>query len=74
MDLVRNTIERYVKLTDADRTKVEACWRPYEFPRGTLISEAGSVEDRFYIVQSGVQRLYFQHDGTEICLRIPESG
>jgi CRP-like cAMP-binding protein len=26
------------------------------------------VEGRFHIVESGVQRLYFEHDGSEICL------
>lgn len=68
MSLVRSTIERYVKLTDAEWEEVAPCWSAYHFPKGAFISEAGRVEKRFYIVQDGVQRLYFEHDGNEHCL------
>ncbi|HRO98719.1 MAG TPA: Crp/Fnr family transcriptional regulator [Flavobacteriales bacterium] len=68
MDLVRRTIERYVKLTDAEWAEVAPCWRTYTFAKGESVSEAGKVERRFYIVESGVQRLYFEHDGDEHCL------
>ena len=57
MDLVRRTIERYVKLTDAEWAEVAPCWRTCTFAKGESVSEAGKVERRFYIVESGVQRL-----------------
>jgi len=68
MELVRRTLERYVKLTDIEWAMVLPCWRSYSFVKGSFISAAGAVEDRFYIVESGVQRLYFEHDGAEMCL------
>ncbi len=68
MDLVRRTIERYVKLTDAEWAEVAPCWKEYHFAKGDHVSEAGRIEKRFYIVRDGVQRLYFAHDGNEHCL------
>lgn len=68
MELVRRTLERYVKLTDIEWAMILPCWKSCTFSKGAIISQAGSVEDRFYIVESGVQRLYFEHDGSEICL------
>lgn len=68
MDLVRRTIERYVKLTDGEWAVVEACWARRSVTRGAFVSEAGRVEERFYIVESGVQRMYFEHDGGEHCV------
>ncbi|MCW5900607.1 MAG: Crp/Fnr family transcriptional regulator [Flavobacteriales bacterium] len=68
MDLVRRTIERYVKLTDAEWAEVAPCWKEHHFPKGAFVSEAGRIEKRFYIVVEGVQRLYFAHDGNEHCL------
>ena len=68
VDLVRRTIERYVKLTDAEWAEVGPCWQERRFARGAYISKAGEVEHYFYIVVSGVQRLFFEHDGNEHCL------
>lgn len=68
MQLVRDTIERYVKLTDAEWAEVAPCWARYSFPKGAFVSQAGRVETRFYIVEQGVQRIYFEHDGNEYCL------
>ncbi|MBL7952997.1 MAG: Crp/Fnr family transcriptional regulator [Flavobacteriales bacterium] len=68
VELVRRTIERYVALTADDRSAILPCWKRYRFQRGAYISRAGSVEDHFYIVEEGVQRLYIEHDGAEICL------
>ena len=68
MELVRTTIERYVKLTDAEWAVVQPCWIRRSFVRGTFVSEAGRVEQRFYIVERGVQRMYFEHDGGEHCV------
>lgn len=68
MELVRRTIERYVKITDAEWAEVAPCWRRYSFPKGSFISQAGRVETHGYIVEEGVQRLYYEHDGNEHCL------
>jgi len=68
MSLVRRTIERYVKLSDAEWEEVSPCWVPFHFPKGAFVSEAGRIEKRSYIVEQGVQRLYFEHDGNEHCL------
>jgi hypothetical protein len=68
MDLVRTSIERYVKLTDPEWAEVEPCWKRYSFAKGEFISHAGRVETRAYIVEHGVQRMYHEHDGNEHCL------
>lgn len=68
MSLIRRTIERYVKISDEEWQVVEPCWREHRFAKGEFISKVGLVETRFYIVGSGVQRLFFEHDGTERCL------
>lgn len=68
MDLVRRTIERYVQLTKEEWSFVLPCWSPTEFPKGSHVSRSGAVEKRFYIVEKGVQRLFVEHDGNEICL------
>lgn len=72
--LARRTIERYVKLTDSEWAEVAPCWQERSFPKGAFISEAETVEQWFYIVQEGVQRLYFDHDGNELCLGFSYGG
>lgn len=74
MDLVRRTIERYVRLTENDWARIAPCWREYAFTRGAHIVRAGGVEDRFYIVKSGVQRMSFPHDGEDICVGFSYDG
>jgi CRP-like cAMP-binding protein len=68
VDLVRQTIQRYVPLTDAEWAEVAPCWTEHHFARGALVSRAGDVEQWFHIVQEGVQRLYVMHDGDEHCV------
>ncbi len=68
MSLVRRTIERYVKLSDTEWEEVAPCWSTFHVPKGAFVSVAGRVEQRFYIVQEGVQRLFFEHDGNDYCL------
>jgi len=68
MDLVRSTIERYVPLKDREWERIRGCWKDRSFPKGSFISRAGEVEHSFYIVRSGVQRLFFEHEGNSICL------
>ena len=68
MDLVRRTIQRYVQLTDEEWSVVQPCWSRSKFSKGSYVSRSGAVEKRFYIVENGVQRLFVEHDGNEICL------
>lgn len=74
MQLVRSTIGRYVQPTDAEWALILPCWREYAFSRGAVISAAGRVEQRFYIVTKGVQRLSFPHDGNDICVGFAYNG
>ena len=74
MDIVRRTIERYVTLTEAEWSAIAPCWREYAFGRGSEVCAVGQVEQRFYIVKSGVQRLSFPHDGRDICVGFAYDG
>lgn len=62
MDLVINTITRYVPLTASDRKLIQPFWKDHAFAKNEVISKPGSVEKRFYIVRSGVQKIFFEHD------------
>ncbi|MCB0764835.1 MAG: Crp/Fnr family transcriptional regulator [Flavobacteriales bacterium] len=72
--LVRRTIARYVELSDPEWALVLAPWESVYFRKGEFVSSAGSIEDRFYVVQEGVQRLFFEHDGNEHCLGFSYDG
>lgn len=74
MDLVRRTIERYVPLTDAEWSRIAPNWQEFAFTRGARICGIGQVEQRFYIVKSGVQRLSFPHDGNDLCIGFAYDG
>jgi CRP-like cAMP-binding protein len=74
MELVRKTIERYVQPTDGEWAQILPCWREFAFSRGAVISAVGRVEQHFYIVKQGVQRLSFPHDGSDICVGFSYDG
>lgn len=74
MDLVRRTIERYVPLTDEEWSRIAPCWHEFAFTRGAVICGIGQVEQRFYIVRSGVQKLSFPHDGNDLCVGFAYDG
>ncbi|TXI82176.1 MAG: Crp/Fnr family transcriptional regulator [Flavobacteriales bacterium] len=74
MEIVWRTIERYVGLSPADRDAIAPCWREHAFSRGAYICMVGQVEQYFYIVQTGVQRLSFPHDGNDICVGFAYDG
>jgi len=74
MDLVRRAIARYVALTDAEWERIAPLWAEHAFSRGAAICAVGQVERRFYVVQSGVQRLSFPHDGQDICVGFAYDG
>lgn len=73
-ELVRATIERYVKLTGAEWAEVAPYWKERSFAKAEFISRAEVVEHCFYVVKEGVQRLYFEHDGSEHCLGFAYGG
>jgi CRP-like cAMP-binding protein len=74
MDLVHRTIARYVELSDRDWAAIAPRWKECAFSRGAFISSVGKVEDRFYIVAQGVQKLSFPHDGADICVGFAYGG
>lgn len=74
MDRVRRTIERYVPVSDELWTDLASRWRLRAYPKGSFVSAAGRVEDNFYIVDAGVQRLFVEHDGNEVCIGFAYDG
>ena len=74
MELVKSAINRYVSLTEEEWQHIRPLWREHAFGRGSSICATGQVEQRFYIVQSGVQKLSFQHDGQDICVGFAYDG
>jgi len=68
MELVRRTLERYVPLDQSDWERIAPYWTEHAFSRGASVCAVGQVEQRFYIVKSGVQRLSFPHDGEDLCV------
>ncbi|MCU0319400.1 MAG: Crp/Fnr family transcriptional regulator [Flavobacteriales bacterium] len=74
MELVRRTIERYVPLTQEEWEMVAPHWHQRQFKRGAFIAQVGQCERWFSIVESGVQRLFVEHDGSEACLAFAYDG
>lgn len=68
IQLVRNKISKYIALSDSDWSLIEPFWESFSCKKGEYIIREGQIEDYFYIVKSGVQRLYFVKDEQEICL------
>ncbi|MBL7965313.1 MAG: Crp/Fnr family transcriptional regulator [Flavobacteriales bacterium] len=74
MELVRRTIERYVKLSDAGWEHIRPYWVERRFAKDAHITGLGQVEEWFSIVAEGVQRMYYPHDGEEVCLGFSYDG
>ena len=74
MELVERTIKRYVPLSVEEWARIRPFWSEYAFGRGSSICATGQVEQRFYIVRSGVQKLSFPHDGQDICVGFAYDG
>lgn len=72
--LVRATIARYVRMSEEQWSSVLALWERRSYPKGAFIAEVGKIDDRFHIVEEGVHRLYFEHDGNELCLGFAYAG
>lgn len=68
MHLIRRTLERYIDLSDADWERIAPAWRDHAFSKGAFVCRYGEVEQRFYIVGSGVQRMSFPNDGEDHCI------
>lgn len=74
MDLVRRTIQRYVPLRTDEWERIAPCWAEHAFTKGAAVCSVGQVEQHFYIVKSGVQRLSFPHDGQDVCVGFAYDG
>lgn len=57
--MLRPALERYVALDEAVWEDVRSRWHPIRFKKGACLTQAGEVERSFYLVLSGVQRLYY---------------
>ena len=74
MHRVRATIERYVPLEDEAWARIEPMWTLKQHERGELVTAAGSVETRFGIMEEGVHRIFFEHDGQDHSLGFSYDG
>lgn len=74
MKEVRNAIGRHISLTGPEWVEVLACWEERRFPKGTVITASGEVENWFSVVKEGVQRIYFEHEGEETCIGFAYGG
>lgn len=74
MHLVRRTVERYVPVSDELWADMAPRWKLRAYSKGAFVSDAGRIEDHFFIVESGVQRLYVEHDGNEVCIGFAYDG
>lgn len=66
--IVRNKLSKYVAISDADWKLIEPKWQLVSFKKGDFLIKEGQIEEYFYIVNEGVQRLFFIKDGQENCL------
>jgi CRP-like cAMP-binding protein len=74
MELVWRTIERYVGLSAEERSRIASFWSEHAFSRNAFITQFGTIEQHFFIVKSGVQRMSFPHDGEDICVGFSYDG
>lgn len=65
---VRNKLSKYVAISDADWAIIGPKWQESSIKKGDFVTKEGQIEDYFYIVKEGVQRLYFMKERDEICL------
>ncbi|MBP6312813.1 MAG: Crp/Fnr family transcriptional regulator [Flavobacteriales bacterium] len=72
--LVLNAFQRYVDINARDKKLILDRWSEFRFPKHSIISMAGNVEKRFYIVGSGVQKIMFEHEARSHCLGFAYNG
>jgi CRP-like cAMP-binding protein len=65
---VRDKISKYVALSDSDWEIIQPFWEEFSCKKGDYLIREGQIEDYFYIVKTGVQRLFFVKETQEICL------
>lgn len=58
-------VERYMKLTDEEKSAIVEFDIFRSYPKGTVLLEAGQWSDRSYFVIDGCIRTYFLRDGDE---------
>lgn len=61
---LRNFINRYVALTEADWQRIAACFIPLKVKKGAVLLEAGKVCKQLWFLESGVVYYYNEPDGT----------
>ncbi len=62
---IRNKINTYIPITDEEFESLYHILDYKEYPKNTILTTVGEVEDYFYIVLSGFLRLYHIVDGKE---------
>lgn len=72
---LRAGFTRYVALSEAEWADIHPRWHLCRFQKDTLMTLPQTVEDRFYFVLSGVQRLYYlTPEGSEVVLGFTFQG
>lgn len=65
---IYKTLEEKVILTEELKAELEMKWSHFkELGRHDFLSKAGDTERYLYFVDSGVIKIYYLHDGKEIC-------
>lgn len=67
-NLAVHTIRRYVPLTQEEEVEVASYWHKHSVRKNEFLCKQGHIEDYFYIVESGVQRMFFETEDDEICI------
>lgn len=66
---LRAALTRYVRFPDEIWKDIRPRWHPRCVEKGTMITEAQTIETHFYFVLSGVQRLYYPSlEGSDVVL------
>ncbi|GAB3641771.1 Crp/Fnr family transcriptional regulator [Spirosoma arcticum] len=66
MHPLRQFINNYTSLSNADWGSVEACLVRQEVPKGTLILSEGKICRYLYFLESGLLRFFILKDGGEV--------
>ena len=64
--LLREFIEKYTALSEADWQTIEPLFTRREFRKNELILEEGKICRSFYFLESGLIRFYYDVDGTDM--------
>ena len=65
LDLLKNSVERFVQLDQSEWQQFSTHWIPFTFDKGEMVTGSGQIEPYFYFVNQGLMRGFFNADGTE---------